>query len=96
MLQRLRERNEWKFFAILPRAAPLLAALWWIVLILRGVLPAVFAVAMGALVGAVHRGDDLSGPLTFVGSVLSLRKPQHTFAAERRWRVSPRWSPPLV
>ena len=72
MLQRLRDRNEWKFFAVLPRASPLLATLWWIVLILRGVLPAIFAIAMGALVGAVQRGDDLSGPLTLVGSVFVL------------------------
>jgi ATP-binding cassette subfamily B protein len=72
MLQRLRNRNEWKFFAILPRAAPLLAALWWIVLVLRGALPAVFAIAMGVLVGAVQRGDDLSTPLVFVGIVFVL------------------------
>ena len=30
---------------------------WWAVLLLHGVLPAVFAVAMGVLVGAVQRGD---------------------------------------
>jgi ATP-binding cassette, subfamily B, bacterial len=72
MLQRLRNRNEWKFFAILPRAAPLLAALWWIVLVLRGALPAVFAIAMGVLVGAVQRGNDLGAPLVFVGIVFVL------------------------
>ena len=72
MLQRLRNRNEWKFFAILPRAAPLLASVWWIVLVLRGALPAVFAIAMGVLVGAVQRGDDLTIPLALVGSVFVL------------------------
>ena len=41
-------------------------------MILRGALPAVFAVAMGALVGAVQRGDSLAGPLTLVGAVFVL------------------------
>src|SRR6185437_10718867 len=50
----LRERKEWKFFAVLPRADAVLAASWWVVLILRGSLPAVFAVAAGMLVGAVQ------------------------------------------
>ena len=72
MLQRLRERNEWKFFGVLPKADRPLAIAWWIVLVLRGVLPAVFAVAMGVLVGAVQRGDSLAGPLTFVGAVFVL------------------------
>ena len=72
MLRRLAERNEWKFFGVLPKADRSLAIGWWIVLILRGVLPAVFAVAMGVLVGAVQRGDALSGPLAFVGAVFVL------------------------
>ncbi len=74
MFRRLRERNEWKFFAVLPQAAPGLAVAWWAILILRGVLPAVFAVSMGALVGAVQAGSAqaLAGPLTFVGTVFVL------------------------
>ena len=72
MLQRLRERKEWKFFAVLPRADRPLAAAWWVVLVLRGVLPAVFAIAMGVLVGAVQRGDGLAGRCTFVGVVFVL------------------------
>jgi len=69
---RLRERKEWKFFAVLPRADAVLATSWWIVLILRGALPAVFAVAAGWLVGAVQDGRGLSGPLTLVGVVFVL------------------------
>ena len=45
---------------------------WWIVLVLRGVLPAVFAIAIGVLVGAVQRGDSLSGPLAAAGAVFIL------------------------
>ena len=65
-------RNEWKFFGVLPKADFFLAAAWWTVLVLRGVLPAAFAMAMGMLVGAVQRGDSLTGPLTLVGVVFVL------------------------
>lgn len=67
VLQRLTARTEWKFFAVLPKAAPGLAFAWWTVLILRGLLPVVFGIAMGLLVGAVQRGDDLVPSLTFAG-----------------------------
>src|SRR5438552_12655680 len=67
MLARLRERNEWKFFAILPRADLPLALVWWAVLILRAALPATFGIAMGLLVGAVQRGDNLTPPLILMG-----------------------------
>ena len=59
MLNTLRKRAEWKFFAVLPRADAGLALSWWTVLLLRGVLPAGFAVAMGALVTAVQHGSSL-------------------------------------
>jgi ATP-binding cassette subfamily B protein len=72
MMSSLRERNEWKFFDVLPKADRALAAAWWTVLILRGVLPAVFAIAMGVLVGAVQRGGGLAGSLTFAGAVFVL------------------------
>src|SRR6202044_3750826 len=72
MLQSLTARKEWKFFAVLPRAAPGLAAAWWTVLLLRGILPAAFAIAMGVLVGAVQHGHSLAGPLTFAGSIFVL------------------------
>jgi len=71
-MKRLRARQEWQFFGILPRADPRLAALWWAVLVARAALPALFAVTMGVLVGAVQRGDDLAGPLTLVGVVFVL------------------------
>ena len=80
MLERLRARNEWKFFAVLPKAAAFLAALWWVVVVLRGVLPAVFAIAMGVLVAAVERGDRLAEGLALVGIVfivLQILSPIH-------------------
>src|SRR3989440_686305 len=71
-MERLTSRNEWQFFAVLPRADGALAALWWLILVMRGALPAVFAIAMGRLVSAIQRADDLALPLTFVGSVFVL------------------------
>ena len=72
MLQRLIERKEWKFFAALPKAAPGLAAAWWSTLLLRGSLPAAFAIAMGVLVAAVQRGAGLAGPLALAGTIFVL------------------------
>jgi ATP-binding cassette, subfamily B, bacterial len=72
MLRALRDRQEWKFFAILPRADRPLAIAWWAVLLLRGLLAAGLAVAVGALVGAVQHGQSLAGPLAVVGAVFVL------------------------
>jgi ABC-type bacteriocin/lantibiotic exporter with double-glycine peptidase domain len=72
LFRRLRQRNEWKFFSVLPKADRRLAWAWWFALILRGVLPAVFAIAMGLLVAAVQHGGSLSGPLALAGSVFVL------------------------
>src|SRR4051794_26872151 len=72
LLQRLTASKEWTFFAALPRAAPGLAAAWWAALLLRGTLPAAFAIGMGILVRAVQRGDPLAGPLAFAGAAFVL------------------------
>jgi ATP-binding cassette subfamily B protein len=66
------QRKEWKFFATLPKASPGLAAGWWTALLLRGALPAAFAVAMGVLVGAVQHGNSLAGPLALAGGIFVL------------------------
>ena len=72
MLERWTARKEWKFFSVLPKADAGLAAAWWAVLLLRGILPAGFAIAMGVLVGAVERGHALAGPLAFAGAIFVL------------------------
>ncbi|MES1240779.1 MAG: ABC transporter ATP-binding protein, partial [Acidobacteriota bacterium] len=71
-MRRLRERNEWKLFAVLPRADRALAGVWWIVLVLRGLLPALLGIAMGELVAAVQRGTGLAVPLGLTGAVFVL------------------------
>jgi ABC-type multidrug transport system fused ATPase/permease subunit len=71
-MTRVRRRQEWQFLGALYRADPRLAVAWWAVLVGRGLLPVGFAVATGALVGAVQAGNDLAGPLTAVGVVFVL------------------------
>lgn len=72
MIARLRERKEWQFFGVLHRADRPLAIAWWAVLILRGLLPAGFAIAMGVLVGSVQNGQSLVLPLTAAGAIFVL------------------------
>ena len=61
-----------KFFSVLPKASPGLAAAWWACLLMRGLLPAAFAVAMGLLVGTVKAGHPFAGQLAFVGTIFIL------------------------
>ncbi len=72
MIERLRARNEWKFAGALLQASRGLAVAWWILLVVRGLLPALFAVAMGELVGDIQRGGSLAVPLSLVGVVFVL------------------------
>jgi ATP-binding cassette subfamily B protein len=80
-MRRLHARQEWQFFGVLLAADPALAVAWWAMLVLRALLPAVFAIAMGLLVGAVQRSDALAAPLALVGAVfvlLQVLTPIHT------------------
>lgn len=73
MIETLRARDDWKFAGVLSRADRALAGLWWVVLVLRGLLPALFAIAMGQLVGAIEGGSgELTAPLALVGVVFVL------------------------
>jgi ABC-type multidrug transport system fused ATPase/permease subunit len=72
VLPPLTERKEWKFFGALSKADPGLAAAWWTALLLRGILPAAFAIAMGVLVGAVQSGHSLAGPLALASAIFVL------------------------
>ena len=91
-LDSIRRRQEWQFFAALPKADTRLAVAWWAVVLLRGILPAAFAISMGVLVAAVQRGDPLGVPLVAVGVVfvlLQMLTPIHT-ADQRQPRRSDR------
>jgi ATP-binding cassette, subfamily B, bacterial len=73
-LKRLFARQEWKFFAVLPKADPFLATLWWVVLVLRAALPTLFAIGMGALVGAVQQSAALASPLIAIGVIFIVQQ----------------------
>jgi ATP-binding cassette, subfamily B, bacterial len=68
----LAQRNDWKLATILPRADTPLAVAWYAILALRGVLPALFAIAMGSLVSAVQHSDSLTSPMAAVGVIFVL------------------------
>jgi ABC-type multidrug transport system fused ATPase/permease subunit len=72
MLVRLRTRPEWQFFAALFHAAPALSSVWWLMLVLRGALPALLAVVSGGLIRAIEQRDALTAPLIGVGVVFVL------------------------
>ena len=81
LIQRLSGRQEWQFFSVLPRADAPLATAWWIVLVLRGVLPTLFAIIMGALIAGVQHGSGLAAPLAAAGVafvLLQVLPPIHT------------------
>ncbi|MFD6530889.1 ABC transporter ATP-binding protein [Streptomyces sp. NPDC060184] len=68
------------FFAFLTRVKPALGASWWALVVARGVLPAVFTVLTGVLVGAVQDGRSLVVPLLSAGStfvVIQMLAPVH-------------------
>jgi len=72
MIDRLRARDEWRFAGVLRQADRTLTVAWWTLLVLRGVLPALFAIAMGGLVQTVQQGGNLAQPLGLVGVVFVL------------------------
>ena len=80
-LRRLRARQELQLAGALWHADRALAAGWWSLLAMRGLLPAGFAIASGVLVAAVEHHQDLGVPLAVVGIVFILMQvlgPLHT------------------
>jgi ABC-type multidrug transport system fused ATPase/permease subunit len=66
---RLRSREEWKFFAVLPRASRGLCYAWWALIVSRGALPGLFSIAVAAVVTAVNGDESLPVPLLAAGAV---------------------------
>jgi ATP-binding cassette, subfamily B, bacterial len=80
-LARLRARQELKLATALWQADRAMAAGWWSLLALRGLLPAGFSIASGFLVDAVEHHQALGVPLAVVGLVFILLQvlgPLHT------------------
>jgi len=90
--RRTRERQELRLAAALSRADRPMAAGWWSLLAVRGLLPAAFSIATGVLVGAIQHHDGLAVALTVVGVLFILLQvlgPLHTaFSANLGDRTS--------
>jgi ATP-binding cassette, subfamily B, bacterial len=71
-LSRIGERPATQFFVALTRSVPGLATAWWLLLLVRSLVPAGLAVATGLLVGHVESGADLTTPLVAFGVVFVL------------------------
>src|SRR5215471_8898507 len=81
VLRRIRERQELQLAAALWRADRPMAAGWWSLLGVRGLLPAGFSIATGVLVGAIQHQASLAVPLIIVGVLFILMQilgPLHT------------------
>src|SRR5215467_5155370 len=81
VLRRTRARQELQLAAALSRADRPMAAGWWTLLIVRGLLPAGFSIATGVLVGAIQHRYSLVVPLIVVGILFTLLQvlgPLHT------------------
>jgi ATP-binding cassette subfamily B protein len=71
-VKQLRNRQELKLAAALRAADRPMAAGWWSMLTLRGVLPAAFSVTTGVLVAAIQHRTSLGVPLAITGAVFIL------------------------
>lgn len=60
-------RPEVRFFRTLRNASPALTLAWWLLLLVRGVLPTVVSLSFGWLVNDVRSGRPLGGPLSLFG-----------------------------
>jgi len=59
----LGRRPASRFFVALTRSVPGLACAWWLLLVVRSLVPAGLAITTGLLVGRVESGGDLTLPL---------------------------------
>jgi ATP-binding cassette, subfamily B, bacterial len=80
-LRRIPARPELQLAAALAKADRGMAAGWWALLGLRGLLPAGFSIATGVLVAAIQHRYSLAAPLAIVGVLFVLLQvlgPLHT------------------
>lgn len=94
MHDRIGAGDKWKFFGVLFQAGGALTLAWWLVLALRGLFPALFAIAMGFLVGAVQHGQSLAAPLALVGAIfvsLQIASPLHQVISQNLGSHTAAW-----
>ena len=81
-LESTRSSAEWRFLGVLPRSSRGLATAWWTLIAVRGALPAIFTLAMGALVGAVQ------GPLSQLVGLLTAPQRELTYVLAERGKAA--------
>lgn len=94
MIADLRAGAGWRCLGAMRAAAPGLTVLWWALVVLRGLLPAAFALAMGALVDRVHSGGSTAAPLVAVGVTFVAMQalgPVHEAVATNLGALLTRW-----
>jgi ABC-type multidrug transport system fused ATPase/permease subunit len=69
LLADLRRRPAVRFFGCLTRSVPGFAIAWWVLLLLRALVPAGLTIATGLLVGRIQAGGALTVPLVAFGVV---------------------------
>jgi ATP-binding cassette subfamily B protein len=69
VLAGVRERPATRLFLSMTRSVPGFAAVWWLLLLIRALVPAALAIATGLLVGRVQDGAALTTPLVVFGVV---------------------------
>ncbi len=69
MLERVRKSAEYQFLTLLTRVDAGLGAGWWLLILVRAVLPAAFALSMGSLITAVNDGNEVGASLYAVGGL---------------------------
>jgi ABC-type multidrug transport system fused ATPase/permease subunit len=90
----LAEHPQVVFFKTLHRAAPRLSVAWWGLLLLGGVLPAVFALITGAVIDAIDNNSSLTGPLLAVAVVftaMQVTNPLHVAIGQNLGRRAADW-----
>jgi ABC-type multidrug transport system fused ATPase/permease subunit len=91
---RLTERDDWKFAGVLLSADRPTALAWYAVLVVRGMLPAAFSIAMGALVADLQRGAPPGMPLAVVGIafvLLQILGPIHRALGQNLGSLTAAW-----
>ncbi|WP_112238871.1 ABC transporter ATP-binding protein [Kribbella monticola] len=82
-LDRLRNSAEAQLlFVVVWRSSPLLALLWWLCIVVRGLMPVVFAYAVGSLVTSVSAGTGTTASLTLVAGAFAVMQVAGPFHAQ--------------
>jgi len=93
-MARMGRHQQIIFFRTLFRASPVGAGLWWGLLLVGGLIPAVFALATGSVIRAVESDGSLAGPLVVIGVVfvaMQVIGPVHSAIGQNLGRLAADW-----